>query len=166
MRLTTGLVLLLFLTLAAAPSTCAGQPPFDLNYNLIDQPLRQLGSDDQAAVQQAIELIQRGDYAASLIRLSALSDKNPGNSSLHILAAYAKLLVGNALGAFNEAQTAERAKDGNHYKCWFLAKIALLTGHNSECERELKHIEKFDDMKGEVKSMRAELKTKQETGAR
>jgi hypothetical protein len=66
--------------------------------------------------------------------------------------------VGNLVGAFEEAKKAESAPNGNSYKCWFLAKVAVLAGDRKVCRRELKHVKQAGDMVAEVTALERELK--------
>lgn len=120
--------------------------------------LRPLSKADARAVQESIQLIQKGSHAAALVRLTELNRGNPDNSSLRILTSYAMLQIGNLLGAFEEAGKAHDAPNGNSYKCWFLAKVALLNGKRELCEREMKHVRGVGDMKAEVRALEEELK--------
>jgi Flp pilus assembly protein TadD len=117
-----------------------------------------LGASDRNVVRDAISLLKRGDHLLALSRLTAIKDQNPDNSSLRILASYALLQAGNLLGAFEEAEAAHNASNGNSYKCWFLAKVSLLAGNKESCRRELDHVKKAGDMVAEVRELEKELK--------
>lgn len=130
---------------------------FDLNYSRLEGALNQLSSGDRIAVDDAIRLVRDGEHSLALARLSELNTANPANSSLRILASYALVLAGNLVGAFAEAEKAHDAPNGDSYKCWFFAKIALLNGKTDQCERELEHVRKAGDMIAEVQAIEAEL---------
>ncbi len=131
---------------------------FDLNYDRLRGALNEITGSDQDTVSDAINLIKKGEHVLALSRLSSLKQTNPNNSSLRILAAYALLQAGNLLGAFDEAEKAHDAPNGNSYKCWFLAKVALLNGKKTICERELEHIRSAGDMVSEARQLEKELK--------
>lgn len=132
----------------------------DLRMDRLADSLNLLRTEDRAIVEEAVTLIRKGENALALGRLSALNAANPQNSSLRILTAYALLQAGNFLGAFDEAAKAEKAPNGNGYKCWFLAKVALLAGDKAVCKREIKHVKSVGDMAAEVKALERELKGK------
>ena len=132
----------------------------DLRMDRLADSLNLLRGEDRAVVEQVLDLIRKGENTLALGRLTALNTANPQNSSLRILSAYALLQAGNFLGAFDEAAKAEKAPDGNSYKCWFLAKVALLAGDKSACKRELKHVKSVGDMAADVKALEKELKAK------
>jgi Flp pilus assembly protein TadD len=111
-------------------------------------------------VGDAIALIRNDEHVLALARLSSLKQANPQNSSLRILASYALLQVGNLVGAFEEAEKAHTAPNGNSYRCWFLAKVALLNGKKSRCERELEHLKRIGDMAAEAAELEKELARK------
>jgi len=152
-----GLIGILLLALWAAPLHAAG---VDLRMERLADSLNLLRSEDRAVVEEAVELIRKGENTLALGRLTALNAANPQNSSLRILTAYALLQAGNFLGAFDEAAKAEKAPDGNSYKCWFLAKVALLAGDKTVCKREIKHVKSMGDMAADVKALEKELKGK------
>lgn len=151
-------VLTLFLLLwVAVPAYSAG---FDLRFDRLSEALGLLPDADQAQVKEVVDLIKKGDHQAALARLTELNGSNPENSSLRLLTSYAMLQVGNLLGAFEEANRAHEANNGNSYKCWFYSKLALLNGKTEVCKRELKHVKKAGDMPEEAKSLEKELKAK------
>ncbi len=152
---TWGLVFLLLLILAWAPLPAAD---FALQIDRLSDGLRPLTRGDSRAVQETIQLIRKGSHAAALVRLTELNRNNPSNSSLRILTSYAMLQLGNLFGAFEQAEKAHAAPGGNSYKCWFLAKVALLNGKREVCERELEHVRKVGDMTAEVRALEAEMK--------
>jgi len=136
----------------------AGPDKFALRFDRLEPALDVLSAADRDTVSDAINLIKSGENVLALSRLSSLKQASPKNSSLRILAAYALLQTGNALGAFEEAEKAHDAPDGNSYKCWFLAKVALLSGKRAVCERELEHVRGAADMVAEAKQLERELK--------
>ena len=151
------LVVYLFLILLPLPGRAAG---FDLNFQRLAESLRLISTKDRQAVEEAVELVRRGENMLALVKLTALSKTNPNNSSVRIATAWALLQAGNLLGAFEEAKKAEAAPDGNSYKCWFLAKVAWLSGNKQVCRHELKHVKAAGDMAAEVKSFENEIKGK------
>jgi Flp pilus assembly protein TadD len=142
-----------------APATLAAAPPpaVDLQYDRLASALTLLNDADRRVVAQAVELIRSGENAGALARLSTLTHSNPNNSSLRILIAYAQLQLGNLAGAFDEAKKAHDAPNGNSYRCYFLAKIAFLTGDTVTCRRELNHVKNAGDMPNEVRELRNDL---------
>jgi Flp pilus assembly protein TadD len=130
----------------------------DLRFDRLASALTLLNDRDRKVVDQAAELIRGGENLAALARLSVLTDRNPENSSLRILIAYAQLQIGNLTGAFNEAKRAENEPNGNSYKCFFLAKLALLTGDKATCHREMNHLKAAGDMKEDVRQLQEEVK--------
>jgi len=145
----------------AATSALAAPPPAPavaLQYDRLASALTLLSDADHKVVDQAVELIREGQHAGALARLSTLTHSNPDNSSLRILMAYAQLQLGNLTGAFDEAKRAHDAPNGNSYRCYFLAKIAFLTGDNVTCRRELNHAKNAGDMPEEVRQLQSDLK--------
>jgi len=149
---------LLWIVIVCPLLTFAESAKVDLRVDRLASALKLLNDEDRNIVDQAVQLIQSGNHSLALVRLSSLNARNPENSSLRILTAYAQLQVGNLLGAFEQAKTAEKAPNGNSYKCFFLAKLALLTGDQASCSRELKHVKGVGDMKADVKELEKELK--------
>jgi Flp pilus assembly protein TadD len=129
----------MLLVLASCLPVSLGAQTFDLRFDRLTSALATLSAGDRTAVDQAIELMRKGDNNLALVRLSALNEKNPQNSSLRILTAYSMLRLGNLVGAFDEAGRAEKAQNGDSYKCWFLAKLAFLKGDMTACRREIDH---------------------------
>ena len=140
--------------LFAPPTPCE---VFDLNYERLEPAVDTLKHADRDAVNDAVELIKQGEHSLALARLSSLNKNHPENSSLRIFASYVLLQAGNIAGAFEEAEKAHKAPNGNSYKCWFLGKVALLHGKHALCERELKHVQGAGDMVAEAKALEAEL---------
>lgn len=141
---------------AAAPPPAP--PALQLQYDRLASALTLLNDADRKIVNEAAQLIREGEHAGALARLSALTHSNPDNSSLRILMAYAQLQLGNLTGAFDEAKKAHDAPNGNSYRCYFLAKIAFLTGDNVTCRREIDHVKNAGDMPQEVKQLQNDLK--------
>jgi len=52
------------------------------------------------AVEQAVDLIRRGDYSLALLRLSSEQKDTSMPAQARIFSAYALLVAGNSLGAF------------------------------------------------------------------
>jgi len=156
MRLPHPISYLLVLLLLTATGLFSAS--FELQYDRLQPALTELSSADRDIVQDSVNLIRQGEHLLALSRLSSLKQRSPQNSSLRILASYAILQAGNVVGAFAEAEKAHEAPNGNSYKCWFLAKVALLNGKKDVCERELKHVRGSGDMVTEVKQLEQELK--------
>ena len=112
---------------------------FDLQYGRLATALAGLSTMDQKTVEDAISHIRKGDNNLALVRLYELNKENPKNSSLRILTAYALLRTGDLIGALDNAKQGEGAADGDAYKCWFLAKIAFVSGDKATCKREIGH---------------------------
>ena len=160
---------LIALPLAILLLACgAGTPPpaastrdaaldFSLDYERLAGPLAKLEDADRDAVQDSIGLIQNGEHTLALSRLASLNEKNPRNTSLHILTSYALLQAGNLVGAFEEAEKAHEAPDRIAYKCWFLGKVALLAGRRAVSEREVKHLHAVGDMLAEARQLESEI---------
>ncbi len=138
----------------AAPSG----PAMDLRFDRLASALTLLTDTDRRIVDEAAQLIREGEHTGALARLADLTRTNPGNSSLRILIAYAQLQLGNLTGALDEAKKAHDAQNGNSYKCFFLAKLALLTGDKITCQRELNHVKNIGDMKVDARQLEADLK--------
>ena len=147
-------VFLFGLTVFSGRVQCA---EVELRVEKLGEALKLLRPDERPVVDQAVEQIKKGMHTAALATLSSLSKANPDNSSLRILTAYALLQAGNLVGAFDEAKKAEAAPNGNSYKCWFLAKVALLAGDQFACKREVGHLKKDGDMAA-VKALEKELR--------
>jgi Flp pilus assembly protein TadD len=141
------------LVLAAPPT-----PTMELQFDRLTSALTLLNDADRKVVDEAAQLIREGEHAAALARLSTLTHSNPDNSSLRILMAYAQLQLGNLTGALDEAKKAHEAPNGNSYRCYFLAKIAFLTGDTVTCRRELNHAKNAGDMPEEVRQLQNDLK--------
>jgi hypothetical protein len=148
----------LFVAVTTGLALADSSEKFDLNFGRLESALEVLSAAERDTVSDSINLIKSGENVLALSRLSSLKQQSPQNSSLRILAAYALLQAGNALGAFEEAEKAHAAPDGNSYKCWFLAKVALISGKRAVCERELEHIKGAGDMVAEVKQLERDLK--------
>lgn len=152
----------LCLTLICAATVSLAAPPpapnVDLRYDRLASALTLLSDRDHKIVDQAVQLIREGEHAGALARLSTLTHSNPDNSSLRILMAYAQLQLGNLTGALDEAKKAHEASNGNSYRCYFLAKIAFLTGDNVTCRRELNHAKNAGDMQDDVRQLQNDIK--------
>jgi Flp pilus assembly protein TadD len=150
------LVLVCAATLALAAPPPA--PAVELQFDRLASALTLLNDSDRKVVDQAVELIRAGEHVGALARLSTLTQSNSNNSSLRILMAYAQLQLGNLTGAFDEAKKAHDAPNGNSYRCYFLAKIAFLTGDSATCRRELNHAKNAGDMPDEVRQLQNDFK--------
>lgn len=153
----------LLIVMVALLAPAAGAD-FSLRLDRLTEAFRLLPEKDQPVLDQAIRLVQQGEHAAALLRLTDLNKSHPTNSSLRVLTAYAMIQAGNLLGAYAEAEKAHHAPNGNSYKCWFYAKIALLTGNDTICRRELEHARKAGDMPAEVKTLEQEMKARKRKG--
>jgi thioredoxin-like negative regulator of GroEL len=140
--------------------TSANAETFDLRLDRLADSFKLLQETDRASVDEVVGLIKMGDHSGALARLQELNQRNPQNSSLRVLTAYTMLQLGNLVGAFDEASKGEATPGKSSYKCWVLAKIALLTGDTAVCKRELKHVVKGGDMPEEARSLEADLKKK------
>jgi Flp pilus assembly protein TadD len=135
---------------------------FDLRLDRLSEAFQLLPDADRGTVDDVLDLLKKGQHQEALRRLDELNRMNPDNSSLRVLTAYGLLQVGNLLGAFDEARQAEKAPNGNAYKCWFLSKVALLNGDTLACRRELSHVKSSGDksLRKEVKQVEEQLKKK------
>jgi Flp pilus assembly protein TadD len=140
----------------AAPPPPA--PTMELRFDRLTSALTLMSDSDRKVVDQAAQLIREGEHVGALARLSSLTQTNPDNSSLRILIAYVQLQLGNLTGAFDEAKKAHEAPNGNSYRCYFLAKIAFLTGDKVTCQRELNHVKNAGDMKEDARQLEGDLK--------
>jgi len=153
-----GLALGILLLSGASLLSAAPPPAVDLRVDRLASALTLLNDNDRKVVDDAVQLIREGENAAALARLSTLTRSNPDNSSLRILMGYAQLQLGNLTGAFDEAKKAHDAPNGNSYRCYFLAKIAFLTGDRVTCQRELNHVRNAGDMPEEARQLENDLK--------
>jgi Flp pilus assembly protein TadD len=142
------------LSLAAPPPA----PAMELRFDRLASALTLLSDGDRKVVDESVQLIREGEHVGALARLSTLTHSNPENSSLRILMAYAQLQLGNLAGALDEAKKAHEAPNGNSYRCYFLAKIAFLTGDNVTCRRELNHAKNAGDMPDDVRQLQNDVK--------
>jgi Flp pilus assembly protein TadD len=131
-----------------------------MNYERLMPSIELLSTADRDIVSDTISLIKDGEHTLALSRLSSLKQRNPQNSSLRILASYVLLQIGNQAGAFEEAEKAHDDPDGDDFKCWFLAKVALLSGKRAVCEREIAHLRQHSEMAAEVNKLEEELRDK------
>ena len=137
----------------------AAQPPaMELRFDRLASALTLMNDADRKIVEESAQLIREGESAGALARLSALTHSNPENSSLRILIAFAQLQLGNLTGALEEAKKAHDAPNGNSYRCYFLAKIAFLTGDKITCQRELTHAKNAGDMPEDVRKLENDVK--------
>ncbi len=150
--------LAVLLMCGAGFAVAAPPPAMDLQFDRLASALTLLSAGDHKIVDEAAELIREGQNLNALARLSDLVHSNPENSSLRILIGYAQLQLGNLTGAFDEAKKAHDAPNGNSYKCYFLAKMALLTGDKVTCKRELNHVKNAGDMPNDVRQLQSDLK--------
>jgi Flp pilus assembly protein TadD len=151
----------LFLLCAATPALAAPPQPaptMELRFDRLTSALTLLSDSDRKIVDDAVHLIREGEHVGALARLSTLTHSNPDNSSLRILMAYAQLQLGNLTGALDEAKKAHDAPNGNSYRCYFLAKVAFLTGDSATCRRELNHTKNAGDMPEDVRQLQNDLK--------
>ncbi len=150
---------LLFLGAGCSPGGApqGGQAAFVLNYDLILGPLNGPTPADRDVIQDTIQLIKDGEHTLALNRLSSLSERYPENSGLRILLSYVLLETGNLVGAFEQAEEAHELDGENPYKCWYLAKVSLMTGHMGMCHRELEHLRKAGQMQDAVSELETEL---------
>src|ERR1700691_204888 len=150
----------LILVCAATLALAAPQPAtsMELRFDRLTSALTLLSDADRKIVDEAAQLIREGEHVGALARLSTLTHSNPDNSSLRILMAYAQLQLGNLTGALDEAKKAHDAPNGNSYRCYFLAKIAFLTGDSVTCRRELNHAKNAGDMTEDVRQLQNDLK--------
>jgi len=160
MSVRNGCLVLVWAVWAASAALAAqpAAPPMELQFDRLTSALTLLSDADRKIVNDAAQLIREGENAGALARLSVLTHTNPDNSSLRILIAYAQLQLGNLTGAFDEAKKAHEAPNGNSYRCYFLAKIAFLTGDNVTCRRELNHAKNAGDMPVEVRQLQNDVK--------
>lgn len=153
------LTILAVWTLLACP-VAAPALDFELRLDRLSEAFQLLPEADRGTVDEVLALLKKGDHQEALKRLNVLNRMNPENSSLRVLTAYGLLQVGNLLGAFDEARKAEKASNGNAYKCWFLSKVALINGDTMACRRELNHVKGSKDkgLQQEVKQVQNQLK--------
>jgi Flp pilus assembly protein TadD len=151
-----GAILLCGVSLAMAAPPAA--PAMDLRFDRLTSALNLMSAADHKIVGEAAQLIREGQYLGALARLSALTHLNADNSSLRILLGYVQLQLGNLTGALDEAKKAHDAPNGDSYRCYFLAKIAFLTGDKVSCRRELNHVKNAGDMPTEVRQLQNDLK--------
>lgn len=151
-----GAILLCGVSLAVAAPPEA--PGIALHFDRLTSALNLMSAADHKIVDEAAQLIKEGQYLGALARLSALTHSNSDNSSLRILLGYVQLQLGNLTGALDEAKKAHDAPNGGSYRCYFLAKIAFLTGDKVTCRRELNHVKNAGDMPSEVRQLQNDLK--------
>ncbi|MCX6599441.1 MAG: hypothetical protein NTV70_24065 [Acidobacteria bacterium] len=149
-----GYALLLALTLAPVQAEI-----FALKFERLNGALAMLSSTDRQTVDNAIALIKRGDHNLALIELNSVSKSNPTSAGVRVLSAYALLNLGNTLGAFQEAKTAESVGHDS-YICSFLGRVAYLVGDVRACKREIKHVRAAGDPDGEAAALEREIASK------
>lgn len=149
-----GCVLLMALTLAPAHAEV-----FSLKFERLSGALATLSSTDRQTVDNAIALIKRGDHNLALIELNSVAKTNPTSAGVRVLTAYALLNLGNTLGAFKEAKTAESVGHDS-YICSFLGRMAYLVGDVRACRREIKHVKAAGDPDGEAVALERQLSAK------
>ena len=125
-------LLLLSVSLSARAQT--------LDLAALSAPLENLQPGEKQILDEAIQLIRRGDHGLALASLAQLTASNPKNSAYRVLKAYTLLQLGNFVGALNESRVAEGSKPPSPYRCWFLAQVAYLAGNKALCEREIRHV--------------------------
>lgn len=130
----------------------------DLRFDRLQEAFRLLPESDRGQVDEIIGLLKQGSHKEALSRLEELNRQFPSNSSLRVMTAYALLNLGNVLGAFEEADRAHDAPNGNPYKCLFFSKVALLAGKHEACKRELQHAKVNKEQPKEVREIEMELK--------
>ncbi len=126
----------LILVLSLCPATAE---EFPLQFDRLTGFFTKLTVPDRQLVDESIALIKKGNHNLALIQLQKLVGSNSNNAGVRVLLAYSFLNVGNTLGAFDEAKTAERTGHDS-YVCLFLAKVAYAVGEPSACKREIKHV--------------------------
>jgi Flp pilus assembly protein TadD len=144
-----------FLALALLPAQAIN---LELRFDRLQEAFRLLPEADRGAVDDIIVLLKRGSHQEALARLEELNRQFPANSSLRVLTAYALLNLGNILGAFEEADRAHDAPNGNPYKCLFFSKVALLAGKHEACKRELEHARQNKEQPKEVREIEKEIR--------
>lgn len=130
----------------------------ELRFERLQEAFGLLSQADRPAVDDVIVLLKQGSHREALGRLEELNRQYPANSSLRVMTAYALLNLGNVLGAFQEADRAHDAPNGNPYKCLFFAKVALLAGKQEACKRELQHAKENKEQPKEVREIELEIK--------
>ena len=152
------LILICTAVAALAPPPAPAASSVDLRMDRLASALTLLSASDRQVVHQAAELIREGENVGALARLSTLTHSNAQNSSLRILIGFVQLKLGNLTGALDEAKKAHEAPNGNSYKCFFLGKVAYLTGDKATCQRELIHVKSAGDMPEGVRQLENDLK--------
>ena len=146
----------LLLLLASQPASSQRLLP-SLDLAGIGAPLENLRAGEKQILDEAIQLIQKGEHALALVSLSRLTESNPKNSAFRVIKAYALLQLGNVVGALSESRAAERSKPPSPYRCWFLAQVAYLAGNRSICEREIRHVSGHPTYGPEAAKLRKDL---------
>lgn len=149
-------VLMASLLLAGcSQSPHAATVPTEFDYARVAGPLESLSDADRKTVEDTVALMRRGDHRLAVVRLSALNDRNPSNSSLRLLISYALLQLGNLAESLAEAQRAHDAADHGVYQCYMLARVAAINGNKELARREIQHVRGADDaaMKAEMDAL-------------
>ena len=146
---------LLCLLAACGNSPHAASPELHFDYARIAGPLASLDDADRKTVEDTVALMKRGDHKLALVRLSALNDRNPSNSSLRLLSSYALLQMGNLAESLSEAQRAHDAADHGVYQCYVLAHVAAINGKKDVARREIEHVNSAGDpaMRADMESL-------------
>jgi Flp pilus assembly protein TadD len=132
----------------------------ELKLKELQPSLSRLASGSRTTVDQAVQLIRKGQHTAALAHLTELSRANPDNSAVKVVLAYGLLQAGNLVGAFDRAKEAEAAPDHTSYVCLFLARVAYLVGDPLTCRREVEHVRQAGDYKTEVRALERDLNAK------
>ncbi len=148
-----------YLVLVALTLAPAQAEVFSLKFERLNGALAMLSSTDRQTVDNAIALIKQGDHNLALIEPNSVARTNPSSAGVRVLTAYALLNLGNTLGAFKEAQTAESVGHDS-YICSFLGRMAYLVGDVRACKREIKHVKAAGDPDGEAAALEKALSGK------
>ena len=141
-------------TKTAAPAEKA-RPELDLR--ALAEPLQDLTPADRDTIDGAVALIKQKQHFLALAYLTGLTQRNPDNSAVRVLRAYALLELGNLSGALADADATEASGAHAAYKCWFLAQVAYLAGNKPLCRREIKHIANNPTYGPRAEKLRREL---------
>jgi Flp pilus assembly protein TadD len=146
--------ILALLLLSVSPSARAQT----LDLAALGAPLENLQPGEKQILDEAIQLIQRGEHGLALASLGQLTASNPKNSAYRVLQAYTLLQLGNLVGALNESRAAESSKPPSPYRCCFLAQVAYLAGNKALCEREIRHVAAHPVYGPQAAKLRQDLK--------
>ena len=155
------LISLLVFLAGCGKSPEAASLPMGFDYARVAGPLDSLNNADRKTVEDTMALMKRGDHRLALVRLSALNDRNPSNSSLRLLSSYALLQLGNLAESLAEAQRAHDAADHGVYQCYVLAHVAAINGNKEVAQREIGHVKGAGDaaMKAEMEVLSRKVAT-------